>query len=77
MKAFTEAPKVFGVGESGTAFNSMAWPGSNYMILAGMEEEQTKRVVNVLWDFRDRLAKQQRNAKMPLRVFALPYEQLI
>ena len=33
MKVFTEAPKVFGVGDAGTAFSSSAWLGSNSMIL--------------------------------------------
>jgi hypothetical protein len=33
MKVFREAPKVFGVGDAGTAFSSSAWLGSNSMIL--------------------------------------------
>jgi hypothetical protein len=77
VKAFTEAPKVFGVGESGTAFNSMAWPGSNYLILAAMEVEQVNHVIERFREFRDRLAKNQRNNKIPMRVFALPCERLI
>jgi hypothetical protein len=77
VKSFTEAPKVFGMGEAGTAFNSMDWPGSNCMILSAMEDEQATRVVAGLREFRDRLIKQQRNNKIPIRVFAFPCERLI
>jgi hypothetical protein len=77
VKSFTEAPKVFGMGEAGTAFSSMAWPGSNCMILAAMEDEQATRVVARLRDFRDRLSKQQSKNKIPIRVFSLPCERLI
>lgn len=37
VKAFTEALKVFGMGEAGTAYQSLGWPGSNSIILAAME----------------------------------------
>ena len=77
VKSFTEAPKVLGMGEAGTAFSSMAWPGSNCMILAAMEDDQATRVVARLREFRDRLAKQQGKNKIPIRVFALPCERLI
>lgn len=77
VKAFTEAPKVLGLGEAGTAFNSMDWPGSNCMILAAMEEGQATRVTERLREFRDRLAKQQHTSKIPMRVFALPCERLL
>jgi hypothetical protein len=33
LKVLTEAPKVFGVGDAGTAFSSSAWLGSNSRIL--------------------------------------------
>jgi hypothetical protein len=77
VKAFTEAPKVFGIGEAGTAFNSMTWPGSNCMILAAMEDEQATPVVERLVEFRDCLAEKQHHAKVPLRVFSLPCVRLI
>jgi hypothetical protein len=77
VTSFTQAPKVFGMGEAGTAFSSMAWPGSNCMILAAMEEAQATHVIERLREFRDRLAQTQRKNKVPMRVFALPCERLI
>ncbi|TAJ27878.1 MAG: hypothetical protein EPO64_05095 [Nitrospirae bacterium] len=77
VKAFTEAPKVFGMGEAGTAYQSLGWPGSNSMILAAMEEEQAERVVQRLKLFREHLAQQQHGAKIPMRLFAIPCEHLV
>ena len=77
VKAFTEAPKVFGMGEAGTTFNSFGWPGFNSMILAAMEEEQADRVVARLRAFRDQLAQRQQGAKIPMRVFILPCERVL
>ena len=77
VKAFTEAPKVFGMGEAGTAFKSFAWPGFNSLILAAMEEEQADRVVARLRAFRDQLAQRQHGAKIPMRVFILPCERVL
>lgn len=72
IKAFTEAPKVFGIGEAGEAFGSLTWPGHNSMILAAMEDEQAERVIRGLQAFRDQMVRQQGDAKIPLRVFAMP-----
>jgi len=77
VKAFTEAPKVFGMGEAGTAFSSFDWPGFNSMILAAMEEKQADLVVARLKAFRDQLAQRQQGAKIPMRVFTLPCERVL
>ncbi|HEU4506413.1 MAG TPA: hypothetical protein VFR79_16390 [Nitrospira sp.] len=77
VKAFTEAPKVFGIGEAGTANSSFEWPGCNSLILAAMEEDQASKVIGELQAFRDRLSKRQNGAKIPMRVFALPCEQAV
>jgi hypothetical protein len=77
VKGFTEAPTVFGLGEAGTAFNSMAWPGSNCMILAAMGYEQAAHLAERLLEFRDRLAAKQHHAKVPLRIFPLPCVRFI
>lgn len=77
VKAFTEAPKVLGTGEAGAAFDSFDWPGTNSMILSAIEEHQEKRIVEGLKRFRDQLAEQQHGAKIPLRVFVLPCEQMV
>ena len=77
VKAFTEAPKVLGIGEAGEANSSFEWPGCNSLILAAMEEDQASRVIRELEAFRDRLSKRQNGAKVPMRVFALPCEQAV
>lgn len=75
VKFFTEAPKVFGMGEAGTAFNSIAWPGSNCMIPASMEGTQAAQVIERHQVFRDQLAAQERQAKTRW-AFSIPCEQL-
>lgn len=75
VKAFT--PNVFGMEEAGTAFSSLAWPGSNSMILAGMEEELADLVVARLKTFRDQLVQRQQGAKIPIQVFILPCEPVL
>jgi nitrogen regulatory protein PII len=77
VKAFTEAPKVQGAGETGSTSHSFGWPGHNSMILAAMEEDHADRVVKRLKTFRDTLARRQHGAKIPMRLFAFPCECLI
>ena len=77
VKAFTEAPKVFGIGEAGAALHSFTYPGFNSMILTVLAEDQAERVMEGFKAFRDRLAQQQHGAKIPLRVFALPCEEVV
>jgi hypothetical protein len=77
VKAFTEAPKVFGIGEAGKADSSFEWPGFNSMILAAMEDDQAAQVIEALRAFRDRLSKRQTGAKIPMRVFVLPCERAV
>ena len=77
VKAFTEAPKILGMGEAGATFNSFDWPGHNSMIIAALEDEQADKVVKRLREFRDDLARRQKGAKIPMRVFAHPCTRLI
>jgi hypothetical protein len=77
VKAFTEAPRVFGMGEAGKAEDSYEWPGFNSLILAAMENEQAAQVIGKLKEFRDGLAKRQKGASIPMRVFVLPCEQAV
>lgn len=77
VRAFTDLPKVFGVGEAGTRFGSFEWPGFNSLILVALEDEQARRVVDRLTAFRDRAAEVQRGAKIPLRVFVVPCTQAL
>lgn len=81
VKGFTEAPKVFGIGEAGSAFSSSGpaadWPGYNAMILAAMEDEQAKTVVASPKNFSNHLANRQNGRKVPMRVFLLPCERVL
>jgi len=77
VKAFTELHKVGGTGETGAAFHSFSWPGVNSMILTALSDDEAKRLVEGFKMFRDQRAQQQHGAKIPLRVFVLPCEQLV
>jgi hypothetical protein len=75
VQAFTESPKVFGVGEAGSAFSSIDWPGHNCMIFSALPDEQAEVVVRRLRSFCDELSQRQHGAKIPLRIFLFPCEQ--
>ncbi|ALA58913.1 PG0541 family transporter-associated protein [Nitrospira moscoviensis] len=77
LKAFTEAPKVLGIGEAGRAADTLQQPGFNSLILSALEDEQARDVIERLTVFRDALSRKQHGAKIPLRVFVLPCEQVI
>jgi hypothetical protein len=77
VKAFTEAPEVLGMGETESAFSSSAARRSNSMILAALEQEQADKVVKGLKAFRNQLSQQEQDAKIPIRAFLLPCEQVI
>ena len=77
ITAFTEAPKVLGIGEAGQAFGSFTWPGHHAIILSAMEDFQAERLIEVLKEFRDHLCGLQGGAKVPMRVFVVPCEQSI
>jgi nitrogen regulatory protein PII len=77
VKAFTELPSVIGAGEAGAAFHSFATPGANSIVLTALSEDQADRVVKGLHAFREQLTQQQHGAYIPLRVFALPCEQVV
>ena len=77
VKAFTELQKVGGTGETGAAFHSFTSPGANSMILTALPKDHAERVVSGLQSFRDQLAKQQKGAKIPMRVFVLPCLQVV
>lgn len=77
VRAFTEAPKVFGIGDAGQAFDTFEWPGFNSMILSVMDDAQANEVIEAIRSFHARLATNQRSGKIPLRMFVLPCEQVI
>lgn len=77
VKAFTEMPSVVGSGEAGPAFHSLVVPQTNAMVLTALEDDQADRVVAGLRAYREELTKRQHGAYIPLRVFALPCEQVV
>jgi hypothetical protein len=77
LKALTEAPKFFGIGDAGQACDAFHLPGFHSMILAGIDEDQTERVLEELKGFRDHQAALQHGAKVPMRVFILPCERVM
>jgi hypothetical protein len=77
VKAFTDVPKVFGVGETGRVFASFEQPGSNSMILAALEEDEAALLVDGLRDFHRRSARDQHGAKIPVRAFVVPCVQAL
>jgi hypothetical protein len=74
--AFTDVPKVFGLGESGSAFASFERPGFNSMILAALEEGEVPRVVDGVSDFHRRQTRRQHGANVPLHAFVIPCIQI-
>jgi hypothetical protein len=77
VAAYTDLPKVFGVGEAGMAFHSFTWPGFNSMILAALDDVHASQLVRALENFRDSARARQEGATIPLRVFVLPCTQAI
>lgn len=77
LKAFTEAPKVLGTGEAGRAADTLQQPGFNSLILSAMEDDQAAAIIARLKILRDDLSRNQHGAKIPLRVFVLPCEQVL
>lgn len=75
IKPFTESPTVSGIAETGHAFGS--WPGHHTKILSAMEDHQTEGVFVQVEEFRDYWLYLQGAAKIPMRVFAVPWERPI
>lgn len=77
IKAFTVIPSVHGVGETGSAFGTLASNGENSMILLALPTDRVGQLVKAFSDIRDHLAELQHGAKIPMKLFVLPCEQMI
>ena len=77
VKAFTQAPEVWGQGESGHAFGSFSWPGCNSLLLAAMPDARIAEILSAIRRFRDDLSRNQHGASVPLHVFTVPCEQVL
>jgi len=80
VTAFTELPSVVGAGETRAAFHAFrtfATPQTNSMVLTALADEQAEKVIKGLNTYREQLTQRQHGAYIPLRVFALPCEQVV
>lgn len=77
IKAYTVIPSVHGVGEAGPAFGALASNGENSIILLALPKERAEQLVKAFAEARDHLAERQHGAKIPMRLFMLPCEQMI
>jgi hypothetical protein len=77
VKGYTKIEGVSGSGETGIAGESFFSPGANTIILTALNDDHCRCVVTELKTFQSKLAEQQHGAKIPLRLFVLPCEQLI
>ena len=77
IKAFTVIPAVHGMGEAGVAFGAMTSAGENSMIFLALPKAQAGQLAKAFADVREHLAELQHGAKIPMRLFILPCEQMI
>ena len=77
VTAFSDVPRVLGVGEAGIALHSFPSPGFNCMILTALDERDAERVIEGVRKFHDRMRKSQKGSAVPLRLFVLPCTQAI
>jgi hypothetical protein len=75
--SFTDLPEVYGSGETGGAFHSFEWRGTNSMILAAIDDGLVAGLVASLAKLRDRVVAARRGGVVPLRVFVLPCVQAL
>jgi len=77
VRAFTDIAEVLGAGETGLALHTFSRPGFNSLVLAALAEPEAERMVAALRNFRERTARRQHGASVPLHVFVLPCEQVL
>lgn len=77
IKAYTVIPSVQGMGETGPAFGTLTSAGKNAMIFLTLPKERAQQIVVAFTEARDQMAERQHGAKIPMRLFVLPCEQMI
>jgi len=77
VDAYTDLPRVRGIGRSGAALDAFPWPATNSVILAALESDQARTVIEGLHRFRDAAKERQQGAHIALRVFTLPCVQVL
>jgi hypothetical protein len=76
VKAFSEAPKVLGVGEAGKVQDTHVFPGYNACVFAVLPEADVGRLVDAFREF-SRKHEEEFGKAAPLRAFVLPCEQVV
>ena len=76
VKAFSEAPRIYGAGEAGIVAETNVRPGHNACIFAVMPEGQVEPVLAAVREF-VRTHRGEHGKQAPLRAFVLPCEQAI
>ncbi len=71
VKGFTESPRIYGAGETGTADGSLMNPSYNSMIFTVMPDDQIDRVVAAFKEL-VKNHKEGSGRPAPLRAFILP-----
>jgi hypothetical protein len=77
VSAYTDLPRVVGIGEAGARLDTFERPGFNSLILTALDHDHASRLLEGLRRFRDESAAGQRGARIPLRAFVLPCSQAI
>ena len=72
---YTETAEVYGAGSMGRVFDSHAWPGYNSMVISAVDEGDARKVAGAMKGLSVRLTAQ--GEKVPLRLFAVPCEQIL
>lgn len=77
VKAYTVIPSVQGTGEAGPAFGTLTSAARNSMIFVALPRERAVHLAEAFAKIRDQLAEHQHGAKIPMRLFMLPCEQMV
>lgn len=77
VKAYTVIPSVQGMGEAGQAFGALTSAGMNSMIFIALPQKRAVHLAEAFAKIRDQMAEHQHGAKIPMRLFMLPCEQMI
>lgn len=77
VKGFTQMSRVSGMGQTGAVPREFSSPGLNAMLFAAMEDDQIRAAVDRFRAFCEEHMKRQSGAKVPLRAFVIPCEQVL
>lgn len=76
VTAFSEAPKILGMGEAGKVADSHVWPGHNCCIFAALPESHIAELISAFRSFSDQ-HRVRTGKPAPLKAFVLPCEEVL